>query len=72
MKLSKKKFNEVIKYNDTYKTLHDYIAKIKLSYKNIYFIKENEIFDFFQDDKKIKNKYKICKYIIIMNEKKLY
>ena len=71
-----KKLNEAIKYNDTLvigdKKFHDFIAKIKLPYKNIYFIKENEILDFFQDDKKIKNKYKICKYIIIMNEKNCF
>ena len=68
-----KKLNEAIKYNDTIvigdKTFHDFISKIKLPCKNKYFIKENEILNFFKDVKKIKNKYKICKYMIIMNEK---
>ena len=68
-----KKLNDAIKYNDTIvigdKMFHDFISKIKLPCKNKYFIKENEILNFFKDVKKIKNKYKICKYMIIMNEK---
>ena len=67
-------FNKSIKYNDTIvigdKNFHDLIKKINLPCKNKYYLKENEILNFFKNPKKIENKYNICKYLIIMNEKK--
>ncbi len=36
--------------------------------ENIYYLNENQFSKFFLFPKKINNKYKICKYIIIMNE----
>ena len=65
--------NKSIKYNDTIvigdNNFHNIIQKIKLPCKNIYYIKENEITKFFEKPPKINNKYKICKYFIITNEK---
>ena len=66
-------FNQAIKYNDTIvigdKYFVDIIKKMKLPCKNLYYINEKEILKFFKNPKKIDNKYKICKYLIIMNEK---
>ena len=69
-------FNQSIKYNDTIVIGDNYfidiIKKIKLPCKNSYYINENEILNFFKNPKKIDNKYNICKYLIIMNEKNAF
>ncbi len=66
-------FNQAIKYNDTIvigdKNFIDIIKKMKLPCKNLYYINEKEILNFFKNPKKINNKYHICKYLIIINEK---
>ena len=65
-------YNKAIKYNDTIvfgdKHFHDLINKINLPFGNIYYLNEEQFFNFFQVPKKISNKYKVCKYIIIMDE----
>ena len=51
---------------------HNLIKKINLPCekdKQIYFFNENQFSTFFQKPIKINDKYKVCKYIIIMNEK---
>ena len=67
-----KALNKAIKYNDTVvigdKNFHNLIIKMNLPCKNKYYINENEIVKFFQNPKKIKNKYNICKYFFLMNE----
>ena len=66
-------FNNAIKYNDTIvigdKNFLDLINKMNLPCKNKYYINKKEILSFFEKPKKIDNKYKVCKYFIIMNEK---
>ena len=66
-------FNKSIKYNDTIiigdEKFLDLMKKINLPCKNKYYLNEKEIENFFKEPKKIDNKYKVCKYIIIMNEK---
>jgi hypothetical protein len=42
---------------------------MNLPCKNIYYLDVNQISDFFKNPKKIDNKYNICKYFIIINEK---
>ena len=42
---------------------------MNLPCKNIYYLNENEISNFFKKPKKINNKYNICKYFLIANEK---
>jgi hypothetical protein len=42
---------------------------MNLPCKNIYYLNENEISNFFKKLKKINNKYNICKYFLIANEK---
>ena len=69
-----KTFRKAITYKDTIvlgdKTFHDLIYKMNLPSTNIYYLNKNELSYFFQTPKTIINtKYKICKYIIIMDEK---
>ena len=68
-----KSLNKSIKYKDTIvigdQNFHNLIKKMNLPCKNIYYMNENEILNFFKNPKKINNKYKICKYFIIVNEK---
>jgi hypothetical protein len=45
------------------------MKKMNLPCKNIYYLNENEISNFFKKPKKINNKYNICKYFLIANEK---
>ena len=69
-----KAYRKAITYNDTIvlgdKNFHNFIKKINLPVKPIYYLNEKEFSNFFQNPQKIDNKYKICKYIIIMDEKK--
>ena len=66
-------YNNAIKYNNTIvlgdKQFHDLIKNINLPCENIYYLNKEEFSKFFQTPKKIKEKYKICKYFIVMNEK---
>ena len=66
-------FNKAIKYNDTIiigdEKFLDLMKKINLPCRNKNYLNEKEIENFFKEPKKIDNKYKVCKYIIIMNEK---
>ena len=66
-------YNESIKYNNTIvlgdKQFHDSIKKMNLPCENIYYVNNNDFPSFLQNPKKINNKYKICQYFIIMNEK---
>ena len=68
-----KAYNNAIKYNDTIvlgdKHFHKLIHEMKLPCKNIDYKNEKEFANYFQAPKKINDKYKICKYFIIMNEK---
>ena len=68
-----KPLNKAIKYNDTIvigeKNFQNLIKKMNLPCKNIYYLDVNQISDFFKNPKKIDNKYNICKYFIIINEK---
>ena len=68
-----KNFNNAIKYNDTIvigdKNFHDIMNKMNLPGKNKYYLNEKEILNFFKEPKEINNKYNVCKYLIIMNEK---
>ena len=67
-----KTYNKSIKYNDTIvlgdKEFHNIIKKMNLPCKNIYELNKKEFSNFFYNPKKIKGKYNICKYFIIMNE----
>ena len=47
---------------------HNIIKKINLPCKNVYYINEKQIIEFFETPHKINNKYKICKYFILVNE----
>ena len=66
-------YNKAIKYNDTIvlgdTNFHELIKKIDIPCENIYYLNEEQFSNFFKVPKKIKNKYKICKFFIIMNEK---
>ena len=67
-------FNNVIKYNDTIVmgdyNFHNLIIKMKLPFKNIYYLNEKQISKFFENPPyKLNGKYKICKYFIIVNGK---
>ena len=68
-----KSLNKSIKYNDTIvigdQNFHNLVKKMNLPCKNTYYINENQISNFFKKPKKINNKYNICKYFIIINEK---
>ena len=66
-------FNQAIRYNDIIviedKNFLDIISKMNLPCKNKYLLNEKEVSNFFKKPRKINNKYNICKYLIIMNEK---
>ena len=68
-----KAYNKAIKYNDTIvlgeEQFFNSIKKIDLPCQNIYYLKNDDLLDFFLFPKKINNKYKIIKYFVIMNEK---
>ena len=68
-----KAYNKAIKYNDTIvlgdKQFHDLIKKMRLPCNNIYYKNENQFANFFEVPKTINDKYKICKYFVVMNEK---
>ena len=68
-----KAYNLAIKFNHTIvlgdNLFHNLIKKINIPCGNIYFLNENQFSNFFLVPKKIENKYKVCKYFIIMNEK---
>ena len=65
-------YNESIKYKETIvlgeQKFHNLIKTMNIPCENIYYLNENQFSKFFLFPKKINNKYKICKYIIIMNE----
>ena len=67
-----KTYNKSIKYNDTIvlgdEHFHNLIKKMDIPCENIYYLNEEQLSNFFQVPKKINNKYKKCKYFIIMNE----
>ena len=67
-------FNKAIKYNDTVvigdKNFHNIMIKMKLPCKNIYFLEEKEISNFFRNTKKLNNKYKISRYIFVLDGKR--
>ena len=69
-----KAYNKAIKFNDTIvlgnEQFHNLIKKINLPCKNIYYLNDYEFAKFFLVPKKINDKYKICKYFIIMNERR--
>ena len=71
--LQLKVYNEAIKFKDTIvlgdKHFHNIISKMNLPCENIYYLNEIEFYEFFQIPKKLNNKYKKCRYFIIMNEK---
>ena len=66
-------FNKAIRYNHTVvigdKNFHNIIFKMKLPCKRDY-IEEKEIENFFQNSKKINNKYKISKYLFLVDGKR--
>ena len=68
-----KDYNAAIKYNETIvlgdNNFHELIKKINIPCENIYYLNENQFSDFFLVPKQIENKYNICKYFLIMNEK---
>ena len=66
--------NNSIKYNDTIvmgdSNFHNLIMKMKLPFKSTYYLNEKQISQFFENlPNKLNNKYKICKYFIIINGK---
>ena len=71
-KEEEKLLNKTIKYNDTLvigdNIFHNLIKKINLPCKNSYYINEKQIAEFFETPHKINNKYKICKFFILVNE----
>ena len=68
-----KPLNKAIKYNDSIvigdQIFQSLIKKMNLPCKNIYYLDENQISNFFKNPKKIDGKYNISKYFIIINEK---
>ena len=69
-----KLFNQSIRYNHTIvigdKNFLDIIDKMKLPCKkNFFYLNEKELLSFFKKPIKIDDKYNVCKYFIIMNEK---
>ena len=66
-------FNKAIRYNHTVvigdKNFHDIIFKMKLPCKREY-LEEKEIANFLQNSQKINNKYKISKYIFLIDGKR--
>ena len=68
-----KSLNKALKYNDTIvigdNNFYELIKKMNLPCENIYYLNENQISNFFKNPKRKNQKYKICKYIIIINEK---
>ena len=68
-----KAYNQAIKYNDTIvlgnNNFHELIKKMNIPCENINYFNENQFLSFFYTPQKKENKYNICKYFIIMNEK---
>ena len=66
-------YNNSIKFKDTIvlgdKQFHKKIREINLPCENIFYLNEEEFYNFCLVPKKISNKYKKCNYFIIMNEK---
>jgi len=68
-----KAYNQAIKYNDAIvlgnNNFHELIKKMNIPCENINYFNENQFLSFFDTPQKKENKYNICKYFIIMNEK---